>query len=35
MFVTSSPDIATPDIQMHALPAYVIDHGRMRIRATA
>jgi choline dehydrogenase len=32
MFVRSSPDVATPDIQMHALPAYVIDHGRMRVR---
>jgi choline dehydrogenase len=32
MFVRSSPDLATPDIQMHALPAYVIDHGRMRIK---
>jgi choline dehydrogenase len=32
MFVRSSPDVPTPDIQMHALPAYVIDHGRMRVR---
>ena len=24
--------MATPDIQMHALPAYVIDHGRMRVK---
>lgn len=32
MFVRSSPDVATPDIQMHALPAYVIDHGRMCVR---
>jgi choline dehydrogenase len=32
MFVRSSPDMATPDIQMHALPAYVIDHGRMRVK---
>jgi choline dehydrogenase-like flavoprotein len=32
MFVRSGPDVATPDIQMHALPAYVIDHGRMRIK---
>lgn len=32
MFVHSSPDVATPDIQMHALPAYVIDHGRMRVK---
>src|SRR5215211_1587521 len=32
MFVRSTPDLPTPDIQMHALPAYVIDHGRMRVR---
>ena len=32
MFVRSTPDVATPDIQMHALPAYVIDHGRMRVK---
>jgi choline dehydrogenase len=32
MFVRSGPDVATPDIQMHALPAFVIDHGRMRVR---
>ena len=32
MFVRSSPDMATPDIQMHALPAYVIDHGRLRVK---
>lgn len=32
MFVRSSPDAGTPDIQMHALPAYVIDHGRMRVK---
>src|SRR5580704_11031299 len=32
MFVRSSPDVPTPDIQMHALPAYVIDHGRMRVK---
>jgi choline dehydrogenase-like flavoprotein len=32
MFVRSTPDMATPDIQMHALPAYVIDHGRMRVK---
>lgn len=31
MFVRSTPGMATPDIQMHALPAYVIDHGRMRV----
>lgn len=32
MFVRSTPEVATPDIQMHALPAYVIDHGRMRVK---
>jgi choline dehydrogenase-like flavoprotein len=32
MFVRSTPDVTTPDIQMHALPAYVIDHGRVRIK---
>ena len=32
MFVRSSAEVATPDIQMHALPAFVIDHGRMRVR---
>jgi len=32
MFVRSSPGVATPDIQMHALPAFVIDHGRLRVK---
>jgi choline dehydrogenase len=32
MFVRSTADVPTPDIQMHALPAYVIDHGRMRVK---
>jgi len=32
MFVRSRADVTTPDIQMHALPAYVIDHGRMRVK---
>jgi choline dehydrogenase len=31
MFVRSSEAVATPDIQMHCLPAYVIDHGRQRV----
>jgi choline dehydrogenase-like flavoprotein len=31
MFVRSSDAVATPDIQMHCLPAYVIDHGRQRV----
>jgi choline dehydrogenase len=32
MFVRSSDDVETPDLQMHALPAFVIDHGRMRVK---
>jgi len=32
MFVRSSEAVPTPDIQMHALPAFVIDHGRMRVK---
>ncbi len=32
MFVHSSDKVATPDIQMHCLPAYVIDHGRQRVK---
>jgi choline dehydrogenase len=32
MFVRSSTEVATPDIQMHALPAFVIDHGRLRVK---
>ena len=31
MFVRSSDKVDAPDIQMHCLPAYVIDHGRMRV----
>jgi choline dehydrogenase-like flavoprotein len=31
MFVRSSDDVPAPDIQMHCLPAFVVDHGRMRI----
>ncbi len=31
-FVSSSPDVRSPDIQIHCLPAYVVDHGRMRIK---
>ena len=30
-FVKSSEDVRSPDIQIHCLPAYVVDHGRMRI----
>lgn len=32
MFVRSSENPDTPDIQMHILPAFVIDHGRQRVR---
>ena len=31
-FVRSSPDVRSPDVQIHCLPAYVVDHGRMRIK---
>ena len=31
-FVKSSPEVRSPDIQIHCLPAYVVDHGRMRIK---
>src|ERR1700726_3880169 len=30
MFVRSSNNVPAPDIQIHCLPAYVIDHGRQR-----
>lgn len=32
MFVRSGDDVETADIQMHALPAFVIDHGMMRVK---
>lgn len=32
MFVRSSDAAPSPDIQMHCLPAYVIDHGRQRVK---
>ena len=32
MFVRSSDEVASPDIQMHCLPAFVIDHGRQRVK---
>ena len=32
MFVRSSNAVAAPDIQIHCLPAYVIDHGRQRVK---
>ncbi len=31
-FVKSSDDVRSPDIQIHCLPAYVVDHGRKRIK---
>jgi choline dehydrogenase-like flavoprotein len=31
-FVSSSPGVRSPDIQIHCLPAYVVDHGRIRIK---
>jgi choline dehydrogenase-like flavoprotein len=31
-FIRSSEDVRYPDIQIHCLPAYVVDHGRMRIK---
>jgi choline dehydrogenase-like flavoprotein len=32
MFVRSSDEVSSPDIQMHCLPAFVIDHGRQRVK---
>jgi choline dehydrogenase len=31
-FTRSSDEVSTPDIQIHCLPAFVIDHGRQRVR---
>lgn len=31
-FLRSSSDVRSPDIQIHCLPAYVVDHGRMKIK---
>jgi choline dehydrogenase-like flavoprotein len=31
-FLRSSSDVRSPDIQIHCLPAFVVDHGRMRIK---
>lgn len=31
-FVSSSDDVRSPDIQIHCLPAYVVDHGRQRFK---
>ncbi len=30
-FLRSGPDAATPDVQLHFIPAYVLDHGRKKI----
>lgn len=31
-FLRSSDAVASPDIQIHCLPAFVIDHGRQRVK---
>jgi len=31
-FIRSSDQVENPDIQIHCLPAYVIDHGRKRVK---
>jgi choline dehydrogenase-like flavoprotein len=31
-FVRSAASVRSPDIQIHCLPAFVIDHGRLRIK---
>lgn len=31
-FLRSGGDVRSPDIQIHCLPAYVIDHGRQRVK---
>ena len=31
-FLRSGDDVRSPDIQIHCLPAYVIDHGRQRVK---
>ncbi len=31
-FIRSSEEVRSPDIQIHCLPAYVVDHGRKRIK---
>jgi choline dehydrogenase-like flavoprotein len=32
LFLNTSYEVRSPDIQIHCLPAYVVDHGRMRIK---
>lgn len=31
-FLKSAEEVRSPDIQIHCLPAFVVDHGRMRIK---
>ncbi|TQK51261.1 choline dehydrogenase-like flavoprotein [Streptomyces sp. SLBN-118] len=31
-FIRSGDEVRSPDIQIHCLPAYVIDHGRQRVK---
>lgn len=31
-FIRSNGEVRSPDIQIHCLPAYVVDHGRRRIK---
>jgi choline dehydrogenase len=31
-FIRSNDDVRSPDIQIHCLPAFVIDHGRQRMK---
>jgi choline dehydrogenase-like flavoprotein len=32
LFLKTSPEVRSPNIQIHCLPAYVVDHGRMQIK---
>ena len=32
LFLSTSDSVRSPDIQIHCLPAYVVDHGRMKIK---
>jgi len=32
-FLSTRPGLAAPDIQLHFIPAFVIDHGRTRLKA--
>jgi choline dehydrogenase-like flavoprotein len=32
VFIRSSDEVRSPDIQIHCLPAFVIDHGRQRMK---